>query len=673
VARHQGVTIDAVMGFKVGMHSQPEAPTCETVVFDMRAKSVGRCCAALLPLLALVLSAPASAQTSTNGIDWSVKSRFRLFKNEDDFKYLAQFHGPGRILAAETALAAASKGTGWAAERKIVAQSELCLDLAKPCMRKYVGDNESIPESYLNPAKHRIEVEPGSTPPPGTLCTWRLVTANDTAASVRRDRPCGKEVFDVPYGKTTHVQLFVGTRPEDSQPTATTDVAVRDILIAGLGDSTAAGEGDPDGPISLDAKGFCFRRIGPREYFRPSRANYKGNRTCTVPSDADALDWAKSGALWMDRACHRSLYSYQVRLALQLAIENPHIAVTYIPLGCSGATIDAGMLARQEARERCAPGAGSQPCSRWVPGQIETLRGILDLTHRRDMHRNLDLVLLTVGANDINFSGLVANVMIDRDSILKRNSVFRSRVIATVDQAKQKLNELSGKFVALRAQLKPLLGNKLERIVYVSYGHPALHDNGQPCPTTLQGFDVHPAFKIDGTLLKATSDFVIDDFFPRLKALATCAAGSGCRSVEEDRMTFVDEHQAEFKNHGFCAQANDDPAFDRTCFMDGRSFETDLRRAHEQPLTCQQPASAFRAYASRQRWIRTANDSYFAAMTYPDGTPKIMQPADIHDPLWGVASAVYGGAMHPTAQGYAAMADAALPAARRVLGLPVPR
>jgi hypothetical protein len=56
-------------------------------------------------------------------------------------------------------------------------------------------------------------------------------------------------------------------------------------------------------------------------------------------------------------------------------------------------------------------------------------------------------------------------------------------------------------------------------------------------------------------------------------------------------------------------------------------------------------------------------------MTYPDGLPATMQPADIHDATWGVLSAVYGGAIHPTAEGHAAMADAALPEARRVLGL----
>jgi hypothetical protein len=56
-------------------------------------------------------------------------------------------------------------------------------------------------------------------------------------------------------------------------------------------------------------------------------------------------------------------------------------------------------------------------------------------------------------------------------------------------------------------------------------------------------------------------------------------------------------------------------------------------------------------------------------MTYPEGRFK---PSDIHDATWAAASAVYGGAIHPTAEGHAAMADAALPAVRNVLGLQAP-
>ena len=56
-------------------------------------------------------------------------------------------------------------------------------------------------------------------------------------------------------------------------------------------------------------------------------------------------------------------------------------------------------------------------------------------------------------------------------------------------------------------------------------------------------------------------------------------------------------------------------------------------------------------------------------MTYPQGLPSNMQPTDIHDATWGVLSAVYGGAVHPSAEGHAVMADAAFPAAAAVLQL----
>ena len=45
----------------------------------------------------------------------------------------------------------------------------------------------------------------------------------------------------------------------------------------------------------------------------------------------------------------------------------------------------------------------------------------------------------------------------------------------------------------------------------------------------------------------------------------------------------------------------------------------------------------------RKRWVRTANDSYFTAMSYPQGVSS-MVPASIHDASWGILSAVHGGA-----------------------------
>src|SRR5438874_13321776 len=122
-----------------------------------------------------------------------------------------------------------------------------------------------------------------------------------------------------------------------------------------------------------------------------------------------------------------------------------------------------------------------------------------------------------------------------------------------------------------------------------------------------------------------------------------------------------------------CVRASNEPGFDHNCFSTSdQSFQTHPTLAADDPMLCNEPAGNFRPYASRARWIRTANDSYFTAMTYPEGLPAVLQPSDLHDAIWGIFAAVYGGAVHPTAEGHAAMADAALPAAREALGLRPP-
>jgi hypothetical protein len=158
-------------------------------------------------------------------------------------------------------------------------------------------------------------------------------------------------------------------------------------------------------------------------------------------------------------------------------------------------------------------------------------------------------------------------------------------------------------------------------------------------------------------------------FLPALKQIVSCNTAGACADPAES-MTFVDAHQAAFATHGFCAKADTDPPFDRECFLaDGTSFTESLIEGAQQPLACGAAVSEFRAYAPRARWVRTANDSYFAAMTFPEGVSAAIQPSDLHDATWGILSAVYGGAIHPTAEGHAAMADAALEGARRALHL----
>lgn len=593
-------------------------------------------------------------------ISWEVRSRFRLFREERDFQIHVAAESNQSILAAEQALELQSDGRGWARN----AVNRLCIDLgghvSEPCTR------DKIKESYLTPTEHPVTVRLTGAVPVGAVCAWSF-DDGDGPRSTTQD--CAEPIdFRARYGRATNATVDVASGG-DAPQRLMTQIKVRDILIAGLGDSIASGEGNPDRTVALSDEGFCFRSYlggAGREFYRPSRAGYKGGRACGTSGSLDT--WQQYGALWMNAACHRSLYSYQTRAALALAVRYQHIAVTYLPLACTGASIPDGMLGSQRARE-CLTAKSSAKCQGTVNGQIAQLREVLAAVRHRQPDRKLDLVLMTIGANDINFSGLVSDVIVD--AATERALFRRGGLIGSVDGSRSSLErDLPQSFARLRTALRPLLDNDLSRVVFVSYANPALANGGAPCHGGKAGFDVHPSFNADPGRLATVTDYVESEFLPRLKALALCQSGVICRDPGGDRMTFVEAHQAAFADHGFCARAGSDPEFDRECFSaKGDSFVSSIVEAPQQPLACGRGASAFRAYLPRARWIRDANDSYFTAMTYPQAQSSSMQPSDIHDATWGLLSAVYGGAIHPTAEGHAAMADAAMPAVAAQLHL----
>ena len=594
-------------------------------------------------------------------ITWEVMNRFRLFRDDRDFRRHVDALSGRSVLDAEQDLAEASEGRGWARDTVV----RLCLDaigqVQDPCVR------DGVRENYLSPTDHRIEVRLEGTVPSGAACTW---TFGDGDKPRTLNAACSEPVSLRPrYGRPTMATVDIAV-PGEATRRATAEIAVRDLLIAGLGDSVASGDGNPDRPVALADEGFCFRRLDAAvrvEYFRPSRVGFKGVRACGSGSvESDRNEWALLSARWMGGACHRSLYGHQLRAALALAVESPHVAVTFLPLACTGATIDTGLLAGQRSRElNCGSGTA---CPRISPAQVTQLRDLLARARRTQPGRSLDLMFLTIGANDIDFPGLVADIIIE--SAAERR-LFRSTGIISTVEASQAILEkkLPGDFARLRAALRPLVDNMFERIVYVSYGNPALGADGKPCPGGREGFDVNPSFSVGADRLARTTAFVERKFLPALKAIANCDAAGACADPAE-RMTFADAHQADFAAHGFCAKADTDPPFDRQCFLaNGTSFSESLVEGAQQPLACGVAISEFRAYAPRARWIRTPNDAYFAAMTFPEGVSATVRPSNLHDATWGVLSAVYGGAIHPTAEGHAAMADAALAGAKSVLQL----
>jgi len=97
-------------------------------------------------------------------IAWEVKSRFRLFRYERDYRrHVAADRGDG-ILAAEQRLAAETDGRGWA--RTMV--TSLCVDASGKLLDTCERDGEK--ESYLAPVDHRVGAMVQNAPA-GATCT----------------------------------------------------------------------------------------------------------------------------------------------------------------------------------------------------------------------------------------------------------------------------------------------------------------------------------------------------------------------------------------------------------------------------------------------------------------------------------------------------------------------
>jgi lysophospholipase L1-like esterase len=131
------------------------------------------------------------------------------------------------------------------------------------------------------------------------------------------------------------------------------NVKVEDELIVALGDSVAAGEGNPEG-----------RRR------------------------------------WLDAPCHRSAAAGFEVAARRLAETDPHRSITFVSLACSGAEIHAGLLGKYR-------GVDPRPGVVYLP-QVERLRRMAAARGSRGAAAPaVDAVLLSVGANDVTFSGVV--------------------------------------------------------------------------------------------------------------------------------------------------------------------------------------------------------------------------------------------------------------------------
>ncbi len=251
-------------------------------------------------------------------IKWRLQNPFRFFTDPADTEihratYLAltpeQRKTP--VLSAEHALSR-RHDEGWAETM----YRKTCWNDAK---NRYVCPDRV---DYINPKSHEVIVTLSGATDASVDCNW--LTTPHGGESPRGDaisKPCTAPVeVDVPYPGGMTVSVSVGGRE-----IASTEIKVRDILIVGMGDSFASGEGNPDVPVRFSPeRATDYGKERPQEpisrAIRPASA--PGSRSATKSSSR------RTRAGWIRPATARSI-RIQLRAALQLAVEDPHRAVTY--------------------------------------------------------------------------------------------------------------------------------------------------------------------------------------------------------------------------------------------------------------------------------------------------------------------------------------------------------
>jgi lysophospholipase L1-like esterase len=271
--------------------------------------------------------------------------------------------------------------------------------------------------------------------------------------------------------------------------------------------------------------------------------------------------------------------------------------------------------------------------------------------------RPIDLVLLSVGGNDVGFGPLVAYAMTDSASDLAPIVGLVGHELRFAPSVSQNyLRVLDRRMKAVKDALNDGFGVDPSRVLQNAYEPIQFDETGNVCgaqPTL--GLDVHPKLAFRRDRVTEVSNFA-RDLQTRLECIADAkkpGCPAGLATGAGTGFQFVSDHVAEFAKRGLCAR---DPG---RAFADQVAMAIPRMSRQTQEFEPYSPANAL-PYAHHWRLVRNPNDSFMIANTHREGISlfDLLQPA---------YAALYSGAFHPTAEGHALVADHVVKHARNLL------
>ncbi|MCC6777259.1 MAG: hypothetical protein IT537_11615 [Hyphomicrobiales bacterium] len=581
------------------------------------------------------------------------------------------------------------------------------------CERKYSWGTAR--EDYVLPEAHTvtIRIAPEQAATITGDCAWSWQPRRAGGKSETRKIPCKDKltIARVPYSlDSASSGVAVSVKLPDGRELAEPAVVVEDLFIVALGDSFASGESNPDKPVQFSASREMLYDPELARESLASRGPTRGIQTFGLASGEDQFNpkvlprrlmddesadrfhapgsrefraaFEKASARWLSRDCHRSQYGYPFRVAIQLALEDRHRAVTFASFTCSGAEVTNGLLMEMEPREAAdeipggkvraqldqlseliCRGARSQSASYTVPmfthgsTQIAAQQIAKSWCPPQARKRSVDVVLMSIGGNDVGFGALAAYALTENVADLAPIATFAGGSLRFGPQVSRAyLEVLDERMKVLKDALRDGFGVQPQRVVQTSYEPIQYDETGNLCgsqPTL--GLDVHPGLRIGKQRLQETADF-LKDFLGRMECIAgktrnSCPAGLATGSGTG--FNLVTDHIPEFSKRGLCAR---DP---KRALADGVNMRVPRKPANGDGFKPYSPAATL-PYAHHWRLFRTPNDAFLAANTHREGTPlfDILQPA---------YSGLYSGAIHPTAEAHAIVADHVVQHVRKVI------
>jgi lysophospholipase L1-like esterase len=349
--------------------------------------------------------------------------------------------------------------------------------------------------------------------------------------------------------------------------------------------------------------------------------------------------------------------------------------VTLVSVACSGAQVT-NLFLDHEARERTSEKGGAM-----VPPQLDQVADLIcrggargrtqSASYALPMYktgsstissqtvskhwcppgnrkRPIDLVLLSIGGNDVGFGALAMYASTESASDLAPIAgLLGSEIRFGPDVARSYLNVLDRRVKAVHDALVEGFGVDPSHVLQNAYEPIQYDETGSYCgaiPTL--GMDVHPTLKVNKARLSEVANLA-NDLQKRLECISSTSSRRDCparlATGNGTGFRFITDHISEFAKRGICARDPTRALADQVMMkMPRKSHQTDDWEPYS-------PAGAL-PYGHRWRLIHNPNDAFLTANLHKDG----ISPFDILQPAY---AALISGAFHPTAEGHAIVAD----------------